>query len=188
MFSEAGQGFLSGVFSILHPNIMPRKIQENLMSGNISFHTICIYPDRGYATFVAESSSFWRTYALALNADGEETLLLEEPQLSVEVGATDCTGSRFLYTDDAWVAEHTKAYIMSYEQLSLVENGLYLVHVRSGELVAMSSIEQSSMADRIGYDWDGMGVEYVGIDFLSQCLSRIDFDDDQVSLFVGIGD
>lgn len=151
-------------------------------------HSICEHPERGYATFSLDAGTSPTLYALAFSQTGDENLTASEPWASCEVWATDCTGECFLYTNDPWLAEHTKAYILSCDQLSAVESGECLVSVRSGEIVSREGIESSGRAHSIGHDWDGMGVEYVGVDFLSGCLFRIDFENAGIVLFVGIGD
>lgn len=148
----------------------------------------CSHEGDGYAVFSLDIGTSPSSYALAFSQAGDENLAASESWASCEVWATDCTGGCFLYTNSPWLAEHTKAYILSYNQLSAVESGACLVSVRSGELVSRAAVESSSGAGSIGYDWDGMGVEYVGIDFLSGRLSRVDFEGAGIVLFVGIGD
>lgn len=148
----------------------------------------CSNEGDGYAVFSFDVETSAVSYAMAFSQSGDENLAMGEPWASCEVWATDCTGECFLYTDDPWHAEHTKAYILSRDQLSAVESGECLVSIRSGEVVSREGVENSGRAHSIGHDWDGIGVEYVGIDFLSGRLSRIDFYDAGIVLFVGIGD
>lgn len=148
----------------------------------------CSHEGDGYAVFSLDIGTSPASYALAFSQAGDENLAVGEPWASCEVWATDCAGGCFLYAGDPWLAEHTKAYILSCDQLSAVESGERLVSIRSGEVVSREGVESSGRAHSIGHDWDGMGVEYVGIDFLSGRLSRIDFYDAGIVLFVGIGD
>lgn len=148
----------------------------------------CSHEGDGYAVFSLDIGTSPASYALAFSQAGDENLAASEPWASCEVWATDCTGGCFLYTNSPWLAEHTKAYILSYNQLSTVESGECLVSIRSGEIVSREGVENSGRAHSIGHDWDGMGVEYVGTDFLSGYLSRMDFEDAGIVAFVGIGD
>lgn len=155
---------------------------------NLPVHTICPHLDQGYATFTVDIGGDIRRYALAFSPEGGDNIVVQEPQMEREVWATDSTGSCFLYTDDPWYADHTKAYVLRCDQWDWVASGEYFVRARSGELVPYSQIEADGRLDSIGYDWDGMGVEYVGADFLTNYMGRIDFTETGIALFLKIGD
>ena len=61
---------------------------------------------------------------------------------------------------------------------------------RTGELASMYELQQSGLDDTIGTDWDGMGVEYVGDQFLDGKMSRLDFPNIEggLVLFFDVGD